>query len=87
MTQGVSGAPVVDEESRFVGTVSRAGLGSPVDAMIARLVDASAPTVALTANRDALDGLRPGDRWLTVFDAHRRVLATSVHNCSRAVWT
>ncbi len=69
----VPGAPVVDEHSRFIGSAYLDQLDT-VEGMLGRRVDASAPTVADTANLDdAVDGLPEGHRWLTVLDGQRQV--------------
>ncbi len=69
----VLGAPVVDEHARFIGAVFLNQLGA-TDGLLGRCVDASAPTVADTANLDdAVDGLPEGHRWLTVLDGQRQV--------------
>ncbi len=78
---GVSGAPVVDDQGRFEGTVTQQSLGSadgaterPLDAV----VDTSAPSVAADAHLDvALDALTTSpDHWVTVLDGERKVLGT-----------
>jgi chloride channel protein, CIC family len=72
---GVPGAPVVDPEGHFLGTVDLAGLraGDP-DMAVARSVDATAPSVSDDANLDvAIDALPEGHPWLTVLDTRRQV--------------
>ncbi|MDN5764310.1 MAG: chloride channel protein [Humibacillus sp.] len=72
------GAPVVDANGRFLGTVSRSDLLGPAekdpDGAIARRVDASAPTSTRTATLDqAIDALPEAMHWLTVLDDTRQV--------------
>ncbi|MFC7448533.1 HPP family protein [Rhodococcus daqingensis] len=71
----VPGAPVVDDEGRFLGAVSSAELAvAQPDTTLARRADAGAPTVDVTANLDeALEALPDEVRWLTVLDERRRV--------------
>jgi H+/Cl- antiporter ClcA len=71
----VPGAPVVDAEGRFLGTVDRAGLRAmDADAEVARSVDASAPSVPGDTGLDvAIDALPEGHPWLTVLDGRRQV--------------
>jgi H+/Cl- antiporter ClcA len=72
---GVPGAPVVDAEGRFRGTVSLGELrAAATDVPLSRLVDAAAPSVSVAANLDeAIDALPDGHRWLTVLDDDRAV--------------
>ena len=78
---GVTGAPVIDDQGRFEGTVHLADLrtvehgdGRTLDSM----VDVSAPTVAGHAHLDvALDALTTSpEHWVTVLDPERKVLGT-----------
>jgi CBS domain-containing protein len=72
---GVPGAPVVDAEGRFRGTVELADLAADGDDIpVSRRVDAAAPSVAVDANLDeAIDALPEGHPWLTVLDGDRSV--------------
>lgn len=75
---GVPGAPVVDGEGRFTGTVTRTDLDALPDdratGPLARRVDASAATVDVAGNLDqALDAMSDRVRWTTVVDGRRRV--------------
>ncbi len=78
---GMSGAPVVDDQGRFEGTVSAQDL-VPDDGAGARtlegVVDPAAPTVADTAHLDvALDALTTtAAHWVTVLDTERHVVGT-----------
>ncbi|MEO7132288.1 MAG: chloride channel protein [Dermatophilaceae bacterium] len=72
------GAPVVDALGRFLGTVSVADLRGPAekdpDGALGRRVDATAPTVPVTATLDqAIDALPEAVHWLTVLDDARQV--------------
>ncbi len=76
--EGVPGAPVIDEQGRFVGVVGRAGVseeaGQRPDADVGRLADPTAATVPLRANLDtALAALSGVSGWATVLDTERRV--------------
>jgi len=78
---GVTGAPVIDDQGRFEGSVALADLraveqGS--DRALEAVVDVSAPTVAGQAHLDvALDALTTSaEHWVTVLDAERKVLGT-----------
>ena len=79
---GLAGAPVVDDQGRFEGTVTRRALGSPGDGgdvtTLEAALDPSAPTVAADAHLDvALDALTTSpEHWVTVLDGERRVLGT-----------
>ena len=76
----VSGAPVVDAEGRFVGTLAKARL----DAASARehragdLADAGAPTVSVSTHLDsALESLtEASSSWVAVLNPDRRVVGT-----------
>ncbi|MHB8294332.1 MAG: TrkA C-terminal domain-containing protein [Acidimicrobiales bacterium] len=76
--EGVPGAPVVDDQGRFVGVVDRASVSGEVeqrpDANVGRLADPTAATVPLRANLDtALEALSGVSGWATVLDTERRV--------------
>lgn len=76
--EDVPGAPVVDDQGRFVGVVDRATLSGEVDqrpdASVGRLADPTAATVPLRANLDtALEAVSGMGGWATVLDAERRV--------------
>lgn len=73
---GVPGAPVVDNQGRFEGTVDLAALSAAdaPDTTVDRWVDATAPTVSVSADLGvAVDALPEGHGWLTVVDDQRRV--------------
>jgi CIC family chloride channel protein len=76
---GLSGAPVVDAEGRFVGSVYLDDVGparsGPAGGIGGR-VDPTAPTIAVSANLDAaLEALTAShDRWVPVLDAERKVI-------------
>lgn len=70
------GAPVIDAEGRFLGTVDLARLRevSAPDSPVDRQVDATAPTVLEQGDLgQAIDALPEGHGWLTVVDDERRV--------------
>ena len=78
---GTDGAPVVDAEGRFTGTVSLDALRRDAGGTAAGLVpavDVAAPTVAVAAHLDvALDALlTAGGRWVPVLDGERHVVGT-----------
>jgi len=78
---GVTGAPLVDDQGRFEGTVALADLRAVErgdDRTLESMVDVSAPTVAAQAHLDvALDALTTSaEHWVTVLDAERKVLGT-----------
>ena len=80
-TAHVPGAPVVDDEGRFEGTVTLDRLRAVSDDQsraLATLVDPSAPTVARSAHLDvALDALTSAPQhWVPVLDADRTVIGT-----------
>ena len=85
--ESLPGAPVVDENGRFLGTIALADLPAP----IRRHLDYAAPTVSVHATLDeAVDGLPEGHRWLTVVDDDRCVrgivgIREIVHGYHRAV--
>jgi len=76
----VPGAPVVDGQEIYLGTVSAQQLedrpGQDADVPIGQLVDATAPTVAGSARLDiALESItQAGGHWVTVTDGARHVL-------------
>ncbi len=79
--EGLTGAPVVDAQGRFEGTVSLSRLGSGGLAREHRLeafVDASAPTVSESAHLDvAVEAMTTStDHWVPVLDADRNVVGT-----------
>ncbi len=72
----VPGAPVIDAEGRFRGTVDLAALDKREDPTtpLSRTVDATAPSVTVDTNLDrAIDALPEGRQWLTVLDDRRDV--------------
>ncbi|MEO7123044.1 MAG: chloride channel protein [Lacisediminihabitans sp.] len=72
----VPGAPIVDVDGRFRGTVSMGQLRKveASDTPIERCVDATAATVSERADLgEAIDALPEGYGWLTVLDDDRRV--------------
>jgi CBS domain-containing protein len=78
---GLTGAPVVDGDGRFEGTVSLDGL--PAGASVAghrpaASVDVSAPTVSESAHLDvAVDAITESTQhWVPVLDSDRRVVGT-----------
>jgi len=78
---GVAGAPVIDEQGRFAGTVALPDLPGgqrEVDHGIDAYVDATASTVADDTDLGvALDALASATgRWVTVLDADRQVRGT-----------
>jgi CBS domain-containing protein len=78
---GVTGAPVIDDQGRFEGTVALADLRKVKrgdDRSFESVVDVSAPTVAGHAHLDiALEALTTSaEHWVTVLDAERQVLGT-----------
>lgn len=76
--EGIPGAPVIDAQQRFLGTVALADLlsaaaNNPGDAL-RRRVDATAPSVDTSATLDqAIDALPATVHWLTVLDDQRHV--------------
>lgn len=76
----VPGAPVVDGQGIYLGTVSAQQLedrlGQDADVPISQMVDATAPTVAGSARLDiALESItQAGGHWVTVTDGARHVL-------------
>ena len=78
---GLRGAPVVDSEGRFEGTLSRDHLervGSSEDRRVDAIVETSAPTVAESAHLDvAVDAITSaGEHWVAVLDSERKVVGT-----------
>jgi CIC family chloride channel protein len=76
---GLGGAPVVDGNGRFEGTVSRAELAaSDARRAVGDLADAGAPTVSLNSRLDvALESLTEAPMsWVPVLDGERRVVGT-----------
>jgi H+/Cl- antiporter ClcA len=78
---GLSGAPVVDGEGRFEGTVSLENLGTNRESgerQVGSLVDVAAPTVSETALLDvAIDAMTSAPQhWVPVLDVERKVVGT-----------
>jgi CBS domain-containing protein len=78
---GLSGAPVVDGEGRFEGTVTLRSLGKNGDGgehQLGSLVDVAASTVSETAHLDvAIDAMTTAtDHWVPVLDPERKVVGT-----------
>jgi CIC family chloride channel protein len=78
---GLAGAPVVDTEGRFEGTLSLDSLRpdrSEDDRRVGTIVDTTAPTVSEAANLDvAVDAITTaGQHWVAVLDAERKVVGT-----------
>jgi H+/Cl- antiporter ClcA len=78
---GLSGAPVVDGEGRFEGTVSLQSLGEKGERgerQLGSFVDVAAPTVSETAHLDvAIDAMTTAsDHWVPVLDVERKVIGT-----------
>ncbi len=79
--QELSGAPVVDGEGRFEGTVSLGTLrvdGSGDDRRIGAVVDTTAPTVSEGAALDvAVEAITTSSQhWVAVLDGERKVVGT-----------
>ncbi len=79
--RGLRGAPVVDAEGRFEGSLSSnrlGGRGSPDDRRVDGVVETSAPTVAVSANLDvAVDAIiMASQHWVAVLDSERMVVGT-----------
>jgi CIC family chloride channel protein len=75
------GAPVIDSQGRFRGSVTLENLrqhGSGSSRTVAGLLDTAAPTVATSATLDmAVDALTTApQRWVPVLDGDRRVQGT-----------
>jgi H+/Cl- antiporter ClcA/predicted transcriptional regulator len=85
---GLNGAPVIDGDGRFEGTVSRALLTSGVARRaVGDLADAGAPTVSANSRLDvALESLTEAPlSWVPVLDGERRVVGTlSISDVVRA---
>jgi CIC family chloride channel protein len=86
---GVRGAPVVDIDGRFEGTVTREDLAAHHDrpSGIQGLVDAGAPTVATASRLDvALESLTAAPlQWVPVVDSERHIMGTlSISDVVRA---
>jgi chloride channel protein, CIC family len=86
---GLSGAPVVDEDRRFEGTIARSRLEMSGDGrlVVGDLIDAGAPTVSVDSRLDvALESLTAAPQlWVPVLDDDRRVVGTlSVSDIVRA---
>ncbi len=82
------GAPVVDEEERFEGSVLEESLETRDDGRtLGRLVDVGAPSVPVSSRLDvALEALNVGSySWVSVLDDDRRVVGTlSISDLVRA---
>jgi H+/Cl- antiporter ClcA len=79
--EGLNGAPVIDGQGRFEGTVSLFNLGEEVEGAehrLASVVDVSVPTVSESAHLDiAVDAMTASSQhWVPVLDADRRVVGT-----------
>ena len=79
--EGLTGAPVVDGQGRFEGTVSLSGLGeqtADAEHRLASVVDVSAPTVSEVAHLDiAVDAMSAAaQHWVPVLDVDRKVVGT-----------
>jgi H+/Cl- antiporter ClcA/CBS domain-containing protein len=75
----VSGAPVVDANGRFCGSVAKARLGAiqKRERRAGDLADPAAPTVSVSAHLDsALESLTEASSWVAVLDPDRRVVGT-----------
>jgi H+/Cl- antiporter ClcA len=76
---GLNGAPVVDGDGRFEGTVSRTALTLSVEhRSVSDLADGGAPTVSVNSMLDvALESLTETPlAWVPVLDGERRVVGT-----------
>jgi CBS domain-containing protein len=79
--QGLTGAPVVDGEGRFEGTLSVDKLtmnGPEDDRRLGALVDTAAPTVSESAQLDvAVEAMAAANQhWVAVLDSERTVVGT-----------
>jgi CBS domain-containing protein len=85
---GLGGAPVIDGEGRFEGTMARAALTSKGElGSVGDLVDSRAPTVSAKSKLDvALESLTEATlSWVPVLDGERRVVGTlSISDVVRA---
>ena len=84
---GLPGAPVVDQNLRFVGTIARSMLVNPGVRPVGDFVDVGAPTVLISSRLDvALESLTETPQsWVPVLDHERRVVGTlSVSDLVRA---
>jgi H+/Cl- antiporter ClcA len=88
---GLNGAPVVDLNGRFEGTVARTTLtSSEAHRSVNDLTDAGAPTVSINSRLDvALESLTEAPlSWVPVLDGERRVVGTlSISDVVRAYRT
>jgi CIC family chloride channel protein len=76
--EGIPGAPVIDGQHRFLGTVALADLLGPAardpEATLRRKVDATAPSADRSSTLDqVIDALPATVHWLTVLDDQRQV--------------
>ncbi|MDG3014551.1 CBS domain-containing protein [Speluncibacter jeojiensis] len=70
----VPGAPVVDDEGRYVGVFTAADGAPGTTGTAGHMADPTVATVALSASLfEAFDALPDGQHWLTVLDDDRRV--------------
>ncbi len=81
LRHGLTGAPVVDGEGRFEGTVSLSSLDEATacsESRLALLVDVAAATTSESAHLDvAVDAMTTSDQhWVSVLDDDRRVVGT-----------
>ncbi len=81
LRHGLTGAPVVDEEGRFEGTVSLSRLDEAkagTESRFASLVDVAAATTSESAHLDvAVDAMTTSaQHWVSVLDSERRVVGT-----------
>ena len=79
--EGLSGAPVVDGEGRFEGTVTLQSLrknGNGGERQLGSFLDVAAPTVSETAHLDvAIDAMTTAPQhWVPVLDIERKVVGT-----------
>ena len=85
----LSGAPVVDEAGRFVGTIGRSEINMSGEGkhVAGDVVDSGAPTVSASSRLDvALESLTEAPQsWVPVLDDERRVVGTlSISDLVRA---
>ena len=85
---GINGAPVVDGDGRFEGTLARSALNANGEhRAVSELVDTGAPTASATSRLDvALESLTEASlSWVSVLDSDRRVVGTlSISDVVRA---